>query len=145
MTPQQRRVAFTSRYCFIPLDQDEIDPNHAAANGIKPLKVKSGKEVSIEYRNVTETTFRPLVTLVFMNEYGMVITRVSDSYYDSYTKSHRTVPGLLFDDHYTDYHYMSMSPNETRTFSTPKPANAKYLLILVGARYNLTETKDGTL
>ena len=145
VTPRQRRDAFTSRYGFIPLDQKKINLNHQATNGIRPIRVKSGKEVSIKYRNVSETKFRPLVTLVFVNEYGMVISLVIDSYYDSYTKSHRTVPGFFSDDYYTDYNYQYMSPNDTRTFSTPKPANAKYLLMLVEARYNLMETKNGTL
>ena len=145
VTPQQRRDAFWSMYAFVPLDIEEfVCPNGWIVNGIKLVKVKSGKEVSIEYRNVTQQNFRPLVTLAFMNEYGMLIASDNDYYYDEYTKSHRTDPGLIFDDHYTDYNYKYMSPSETRTFSSPKPIKAKYLLILVKVRYDLTETRNGT-
>ena len=74
VTPQQRRDAFWSKYAFVPLDIEEfVCPNGWIVNGIKLVKVKSGKEVSIEYRNVTQQNFRPLVTLAFMNEYGMLL------------------------------------------------------------------------
>ena len=145
VTPQQRHDTFTSKYVFVPLDRSEFAcPDHWVVNGVKFVKVKSSKEVSLEYRNVTSNNFRPLVTLAFMNEYGMLISSENDYYYDKYTKQHRTEPGIIFDDHYTDYNYKYMSPFEVRTFSSTKPINAKYLLILVKIRYDLTETREGT-
>ena len=146
VTSRQRYDAFTSKYVFVPLDRSEFAcPDHWVVNGVKLVKVKIDKEVSLEYRNVTSNNFRPFVTMVFMNELGMVIYRWMDNFYGKYTKSHRTVTGLFSDDHYTDYTYQYMSPNETRIFSMPRPAKAKYLLILVEARYNLTATNKGTL
>ena len=141
VTPQQRRDVFWRKYAFVPLDISEfVCPDHWVGNGIKLEKVKSGKEVSLEYSNVSGNSFRPLVTLRIMNEYGMIIFEAQDEYFDKYTRSERTVEGFFVDDHYVDYNYKYMSPNETRTFSMPKPLKAKYLLIQVTARYNLRET-----
>ena len=102
------------------------------------------ENVSIVYRNVTQQKLRPFITFVYMNDYGMVISRKKDYYYNNSTKSHRTIRGLFIDDHYTDYNYKSISPNEARTFSTPRPSKAKYMLVVVEIKYELTETRSGT-
>ena len=96
--------------------------------------------MSIDYRNDTQGNFRPCVTLAFMNECGMLIDSISDKYYDKYTRTERTDPGLFIDDHYADYHYQYMSPSETRTFSIPVPKMARYVSVLVSVNYELTET-----
>ena len=143
ITPQQMHDAFLSKYPLVPLETGEfVCPDAWTTNGIKPVKVKSGKkEITIEYRNVSQKKFRPHVSLVLMNEYGMYAGSEDDTYFDKYTESKRTVPGLFFDDHYVDYNYRYMSPNETRTFTMTNPSGAKYLWIKVKeAKYELTET-----
>lgn len=148
VTSEHRRNVFISEYGLIPLDStlSQSFRDNNIINGIEIVEVKPDKNIlSIKYRNVTAKKFRPKVTLTFMNEYGMTIKSDEDLYFDQYTKSHRTVEGIIFDDHYTDYNYRYMRPNEARTFSTSKPARAKYLLVQIEARNNLTETKEGTL
>ena len=141
ITREQRNNAFLSKYPLVSLDMSNfICPDTWVVNGIKLVKVSSGTEVSLEYRNVSENKFRPRVSLVLMNEYGMVVWQDDDTYFDEYTRLERTVPGLIFDDHYVDYNYRYMSPNETRTFSLPRFTKAKYLLIRVTANYKLRET-----
>jgi hypothetical protein len=140
-TRQQRRNAFLSKYPLVPLDiSNSSCPDSWIVNGINLLTVSSGEDISLEYRNVSRNKFRPCVRLVLMNEYGMVVWLDKDTYFDKYTISERTVPGLFFDDHYVDYNYRYMSPNETRIFSVPKFTKAKYLLISVEAKYDLVET-----
>lgn len=142
VTRQQRRNAFLSEYySFIPLDVGEfVCPDYWIVNGIKLVKVKSEAEVSLVYRNASNRSFRPSVTIVLMNEYGMVLSWKEDTSFDKYTRSERTIPGWLFDDHYVDYNYRYMSPNESHTFSIPKFTKAKYLLVFVKANYKLKET-----
>ncbi len=143
VTPQQMHNAFLSKYPLVPLETGEfVCPDAWTTNGIKPVKVKSGKtEITVEYRNVSQKKIRPNVSFVLMNEYGMLAESESDTYFDKYTRSERTVPGLIFDDHYVDYNYRYMSPNETRTFTITNPGNAKYMWIYVReANYELKKT-----
>lgn len=140
VTPQQRRDSFVSKYGFVPLDCGEMVWDDCVVNGVRLLKVKPGNEVAIDYRNETQDNFRPCVTLAFMNEYGMLIDSNSDKYYDKYSITERTDPGLFIDDHYVDYHYQYMSPNESRTFATSVPKMARYVLVLVSVNYELTKT-----
>ena len=141
VTPQQRRDSFVSKFGFVPIDCGEtLLPNNWVVHGVRLLKIRSGKEVSIDYRNDTQSNFRPCVTLAFMNEYGMLIDSISDKYYDKYNRTERTDPGLFIDDHYADYHYQYMSPSETRTFSIPVPKMARYVSVLVSVNYELTKT-----
>ena len=143
VNPQQMHNAFLSKYPLVPLETGEfVCPDAWTTNGIKPVKVKSGMtEITIEYRNVSQNKFRPNVYVVLMNKYGMFAWDESDTYFDECTRSERTVPGLIFDDHYVDYNYRYMSPNETRTFTITNPGNVKYMRIYVReANYELKKT-----
>lgn len=143
VTQQQRHRAFLSKYAFVPLNKSEFTcPNDWVTNGVKLVKIKAGRdEVSVEYCNASGNKFRPNVMVVLMDEYGRVVCAVTDDYFDEYTISERTVDGIFFDDHYADYEYRYMSPNETRIWTLPRPEKVIYLLIRVGdANYKLTET-----
>lgn len=138
MTQQQRHKAFLSKYQLMSLETDE--PYIWGSKEIKLVTVKSGKEITLEYRNVSQNKFRPNVTLVLMDEFGRLVHCDRDRYFDEYTESERKVPGLIFDDHYVDRNYRCLSPNETRTFSITIPEIAKYLMVHTEVNYKITET-----
>jgi len=138
---------FCSRYAIAPLGKKTFAyPKNTGMQGIELVTVKSGKDdMSIEYRNVTNSSFRPFITLLFLNDYGSVVGIAKDEYFGACTKSHRTVEGIIFDDHYTDYTYSrSMAPNVSRTFSVSKPDAAQFLYVAGEAKTNMTDTIKGT-
>ena len=143
VTSRQRCNIFLSKYACVSVDKKELAcPDSWTTNGVEIVKVKFDKDtVSVEYRSASEKKFRPNVTAAIMNEYGMLIWGDSDHFFNEHVESERTVEGFIFDDHYIDYSYRYMSPNETRIWTLPKSAKAKYFLIRVGdANYKLTET-----
>ena len=138
---------FSSRYSLAPLNKKSFAyPKDTGMQGIEIVMVKTSNEtVSLEYRNATNSNFRPVVTLLFLNDYGSVVGVAKDLYYEETSKSHRTEKGIIFDDHYTDYLYTRcMAPNGSRTFSAAKPDAAHFLCVAGEVKHNMNFTLKGT-
>ncbi len=142
---RQASDSLKSCHALVPLDGNEFP--YASGRGvldgaIELLTVTTSDEVALKYRNKSDRSMRPDVSILFINEFGSVVAAVSDDYFEKRTETKREEWGIVFDKYYTDFKYVnSLAPGAVREFHAQRPKYAVWLAVIGSARYNMTESR----